>query len=52
MYNEVDIDEKAERKKNHQLYFKNKVNAIISDEYVLKEFMKRMRELKDKRSQD
>jgi len=41
-----------ERKKNHQQYFKQKIDAIISDKEVLREFMDSVHEIKLKRQRE
>lgn len=49
---EDDPEQAAERKKHHHEYFKSKIEAIIGDRHVLKEFMGRIRSIRDKKSQE
>ncbi|CDW77012.1 UNKNOWN [Stylonychia lemnae] len=49
---EEDQDQQQERKKHHHDYFKQKIQAILSDGRVLKSFLGRIRDIKDKRQQE
>lgn len=52
LLDEDDPKQAVERKKHHHEYFKSKIEAIIGDRHVLKEFMGRIRSIRDKKSQE
>eukprot|EP00347_Sterkiella_histriomuscorum_P015373 403357260 len=49
---ENDPEQQQERKKHHHEYFKNKIEAIISDGRVLKQFMGKIKDIKEKRMKE
>ena len=49
LYEEVDEAEMAERKKNYHEYYKTVIDAIIADKRAFRDFMKKIKGIKEKR---
>lgn len=47
-----DPEQMKQKKKNHYKFFKNRIDILLEDKRVVREFMKQVHEIKEKRKAD